>query len=112
MFAYQAGLHSVAIETISQAILGFNKHPPMYGNLALAQLADGDLKGAETSCCKALRLNPAYADGHRVFGLVLQQQGKLNQAALEFKRALALGLDTEELRSLLKEHEQDSLKVI
>ena len=107
VMSYKTGLYSVAIDLISSAILGYSKYPPMHGNLALAQLANGDLKGAATSCRKALALNPVYADGHRVLGLILQKQGKFEEAVREFKRALTLGLDTEELRLSLIEAQEE-----
>ena len=71
--------------------------------MALAKLAKGDLNGAAASARKSFELEPSYADAHRVLGLVYRQKGRLKEAVQEFKRALGLGLNTEDLLSHLSQ---------
>lgn len=113
IYAYLNNQQDIAIGLISAAIKIHNKCAAMYGNLALAKSAAGDLKGASISCQKALALNPADANAHRILGIVLQKQGKLKEAIREFQRAFTLGLNTEELRTYLAnaQEELDSAKI-
>ena len=101
ILAYEARNHSLAIQLMTEAVRHAKKFAPMHGNLALAKLAVGDLAGAAMCARKALSLSPAYADGHRVLGLVHEQKGQYRAAVEEFKRAQALGLDSPEIRAIL-----------
>ncbi|MGA2778096.1 MAG: tetratricopeptide repeat protein [Steroidobacteraceae bacterium] len=101
ILAYQAQNYPLAIKLISEAIRHAKKFPPMHGNLALAKLAVEDLAGAAMSARKAFALSPAYADAHRVLGLVHEKKGQYREAVEEFERAQALGLDNPELQAVL-----------
>jgi protein O-GlcNAc transferase len=103
ILAYRANDQDNAIQFISAAIREHKTYAPMHGNLALAKLAKGDLNGAATSARRAFELQPSYADAHRVLGLVYRQKGRLKEAIQEFKRALGLGLNTDDLRSHLSQ---------
>ena len=99
ILAYEARNLPLAIQLMSEAVRHAKKFAPMHGNLALAKLAVGDLAGAAMCARKALGLSPAYADGHRVLGLVHEQKGQHRVAVEEFERAQALGLDNPEIRA-------------
>jgi Flp pilus assembly protein TadD len=101
VMAYEGNKQDEAIELISEAIRVNKKYAPMHGNLALAKLAKGDLNGAAFSARKAFALSPAYADAHRVLGLVYQKKGCFKEAVKEFRRAQGLGLKSAELESNL-----------
>jgi tetratricopeptide (TPR) repeat protein len=101
ILAYEARNHPLAIKLMTEAVRHAKRFAPMHGNLALAKLAVGDLAGAAMSARKAFTLSPAYADGHRVLGLVHEQKGQHREALEEFERAQALGLDSAEMRANL-----------
>jgi len=101
VLAYQANQQDEAIRLLSAAIKAHRHFPPMHANLALAKLAAGDLNGAKASARRALALKPAYADAHRVMGIVLHKQGRFREAIVELRRAIALDSDTAELRDYI-----------
>lgn len=101
VLAYQANQQDEAIRFLTAAIKVHKHFPPMHGNLALAKLAAGDLNGAKAAARRALALKPAYADAHRVMGIVLHKQGRHHEAIVELRRAIALDSDTAELRGYI-----------
>ena len=101
VLAYRANRQDEAIGLIGAAVRIHKHFPPMHGNLALAKLAAGDLNGAKASARRALALKPAYADAHRVMGIVLHEQGRHREAVVELRRAIALESATAELRSYI-----------
>jgi len=101
ILAYDAKNHPLAIKLMTEAVRHAKKFAPMHGNLALAKLAVGDLAGAAMSARKAFALSPAYADAHRVLGLVHEQKQQYREAIEEFERAQALGLDNADLQAHL-----------
>ena len=101
VLAYRANQQDEAIRLIGAAVRLHKRFPPMHGNLALAKLAAGDLNGAKASARRALALKPAYADAHRVMGIVLHRQGRHREAVVELRRAIALDSDTAELRTYI-----------
>lgn len=103
VLAYQANQAEEAIRLIAAAIKVHKHFPPMHGNLALAKLAAGDLNGAKASARRALALKPAYADAHRVMGIVLHKQGRHTDSIVELRRAISLDADTAELRTYISE---------
>jgi len=103
VLAYRANQQDEAIRLLNAAIKAHKHFPPMHGNLALAKLAAGDLNGAKASARKALALKPAYADAHRVMGIVLHMQGRHREAIVELRRAISLDTDTAELRRYISE---------
>lgn len=103
VLAYEVNNQPMAIKLLTQALRTAKKYAPLHGNLALAKLAAGDLAGAATSARKAFALSPGYADAHRVLGIVHRHKGRLQEALQEFERARALGLDTPQLETMLRE---------
>jgi Tfp pilus assembly protein PilF len=103
VLAYRANEQDEAIRLIGAAVKAHKHFPPMHGNLALAKLAAGDLNGAKASARRALALKPAYADAHRVMGIVLHKQGRHREAIVELRRASALDTDTAEIRTYIGE---------
>ena len=101
VLAYQANQQDEAIRFLTAAIKVHKHFPPMHGNLALAKLAAGDLNGAKASARRALALKPAYADAHRVMGIVLHKQGRYREAIVELRRAISLDSDSAELRDYI-----------
>jgi TolB-like protein/predicted Ser/Thr protein kinase len=51
---------------------------------------DWDWVGADTEFHRAFELNPSYASGHDFYGLILRDQGRLEEALAEGKRAVQL----------------------
>jgi Flp pilus assembly protein TadD len=101
VLAYRANQQDEAIRFLTAAIKVHKHFPPMHGNLALAKLAAGDLNGAKASARRALALKPAYADAHRVMGIVLHKQARYREAIVELRRAISLDSDTAELRTYI-----------
>jgi Tfp pilus assembly protein PilF len=103
VLAYEVNNQPMAIKLMTEALRSAKKYAPLHGNLALAKLAAGDLAGAAASARKAFHLSPSYADAHRVLGIVHRHKGQLEEAMQEFERARALGLETPQLETLLRE---------
>jgi protein O-GlcNAc transferase len=101
ILAYDAQNHALAIKLMTEAVRHAKRFAPMHGNLALAKLAVGDLAGAAMSARKAFELSPAYADAHRVLGLVHERKRQYGESIAEFERAQALGLNNDDLRTHL-----------
>jgi len=56
--------------------------------LGTLYLYNQDYQSAERETLLALRLDPSYAEGHNNLGLIYLSQGKLSEAAAEFRKAL------------------------
>jgi tetratricopeptide (TPR) repeat protein len=77
-----------AKEAFEEAIrLDLRSHEP-YGNLGLLYAQRGDSEQAHFFNQKAIDLQPAYVSALNAQGLVFMGQGKLDEAALRFERAL------------------------
>jgi protein O-mannosyl-transferase len=59
-------------------------------NLATALAMDGDLVGAERHYREALRIRPGYVEARSAFGVVLERQGRLQEALVQQQEALRL----------------------
>jgi len=59
-------------------------------NLARACFYDGNLNEAETALREATRLEPAFADAHRLLAQILQQQGRFEHAEASLWRLIEL----------------------
>ena len=64
--------------------------PEPHDALGDLYLKKGDLDKAYTEFLESVRLSPKSASAHYDLGLVLQKQKKPNDAANEFRRALAI----------------------
>ena len=61
--------------------------------LAVAQIGERDLGGAETSLRRALELHPDFAEAHHNLGQLMAQTGRFGEARRHFERALELRPD-------------------
>lgn len=66
-------------------------HGPAFASLCFIQVWwDWDWRGAERSCRQSLTLDPASADGHRTYAVLLSDLGRHDQAIAEARRAVEL----------------------
>jgi tetratricopeptide (TPR) repeat protein len=68
------------------------------GNLATSLLETGQTDEALEHIRKALELDPDFADGHNVLGIILARMGKLDDAAAQLEKAVALTPNSTEYR--------------
>jgi len=101
VLAYETNNQAMAINFLTEAARGAKKFAPIHGNLALAKLAAGDLAGAARSARQAVTLSPAYADAHRVLGIVHRQKRQFRESLTELERARALGSASADLERLI-----------
>lgn len=64
------------------------KNARYHQTLGTLYLYNQDYPSAERETLRALRLDPGYAEGHNNLGLIYLSQGKLSEAAAEFRKAL------------------------
>lgn len=89
VIAHQSGENERAIELINKAI-ALQPSAAMYGNLALAVQANGDLDGAESLFRQAISMSPEQAGTYNNLGIALQVQGRLPEAMECFVQAISL----------------------
>jgi protein O-GlcNAc transferase len=92
VIAHQKGEHGQAIELIDRAI-ALQPSAAMYGNLAQAVKARGDLEGAIRLFRHALSLDPQHADTYNNLGVALSDQSKFPEAMECFIQAISLRPD-------------------
>ena len=74
-----------------RAVLLDDNSAEAHASLALYLFSyEFDWAGAEREFQRAIELNPSYAFAHDVFGFALAQQGELERASAESKRAVEL----------------------
>lgn len=88
LIAYQIGRTDTAVDLLSQAAVLDPLVGAVHSNLGLALMARGRMAAAEVSLRRALLLSP-QAETHASLGQLLLQQGKLEDAATNFRAALA-----------------------
>ena len=86
MVAFQAKMHSVAIDLIGRAI-AIHGTASYYSNLGTIFQAEKQLDKAEICYARAVELDPNLAEVHLNHGLVLQTQGKLDEAIVAYRKA-------------------------
>lgn len=98
--AIQEGARSARAQgkTVREEFLDLGQ---VYGTLAVAQLASGELGEAERSFARALEEQPNAPDTHQNLGRLLAQQGRWPEAAREFEEAARLRPGNPEDRLLL-----------
>jgi tetratricopeptide (TPR) repeat protein len=95
------GLCSYYLNQNATAIVDYEKairlntqagHPSPwpYLNLAVTQQLLNQVDSAETNLAKSIRLDPKIPSAHLYLGNLLEHQGKLTQATLEYQRAAHL----------------------
>lgn len=104
----RAGNADEAVRALRAALAGGDAKPTpaLLSELALAQVAADDAKGASQSLEQALTLDPKYATGHYVLAGVLAEQGDLRGAVQHYKRCLEL-----EPKGPLAERAAEKLKI-
>jgi len=94
----QAGEYDAAAEAQRQLLMQLRMQYPGYymveaevfERLAQLQMEAGQLEDAEQTARKLVRLVPNSPQTHYVLGLALQRQGELDEALVEWRRALDL----------------------
>ncbi len=79
---------------------GCNDHR-VFSNYGVILKNVGNLQGAESSCRKAIELNPDLADAHSNLGNILKDLGKLKEAELSTRKAIELNPDLADAHSNL-----------
>ena len=82
--------HEQAVAAYREAVRLQPEFPSARNNLGNALVAVGDWAGAEEQFVIAVRQDPAYPDAHCNLGLVRLRQGRADEAAACFRRALEL----------------------
>jgi tetratricopeptide (TPR) repeat protein len=82
--------HEQAVAAYREAVRLQPEFPSARNNLGNSLVAVGDWAGAEEQFLIAVRQDPAYADAHCNLGLVRLRQGRADEAAACFRRALQL----------------------
>jgi Tfp pilus assembly protein PilF len=77
-----------AYPELSLAIKLDPKNARYHQTLGTLHLYDKDYPSAERETLLSLKLDPGYAEGHNNLGLIYLSQGKLSEAAAEFRKAL------------------------
>ncbi len=79
-----------AIQYFREALRKDKNNPVLYNKLGMAELRNGNLRGARTDFEKATKLNKKYADPLNNIGVAYYLENNFNQAAKYFKKAVAL----------------------
>lgn len=90
------------LERAAEVGAAYRKVYKAWAALAEARSRLGRFAEAAEAYREAIRREPAWPGLHNDFGVVLAQQGKFADAALQFGEALRLGLDTPEVRRNLE----------
>lgn len=88
--ALERGAPAAAVERAEHAARLDRRNASYLNLLAVAHAEAGELERAEAALRRALRLEPAYAEGHYNLGKVLQKRGDLAGARIAYGRAVAL----------------------
>jgi tetratricopeptide (TPR) repeat protein len=87
LIALRAGAPDIAVERARRAV-DLDRNNALYlNNLGIAYSELGDLRAAEKACRRALRINPAYGEGHYNLAKALHKQGRHRDALQEYERA-------------------------
>ncbi len=78
----------VAYPELTLAIKFNPKNALYHHTLGTLYLYNQDLPAAERETLLALKLDPGFAEGHNSLGLIYLSQGKISEAAAEFRKAL------------------------
>jgi len=78
----------VAYPELTQAIKLDPKNPQYHHTLGTLYLYNRDYPAAERETLLALKLDPDFAEAHNSLGLIYLWQGKLTEAAAQFRKAL------------------------
>ena len=98
----QAGQPAKAEELLRKAISNHGREPRLMANLVAALQRMGRLEDAERAALASKAANPDHAATANNLGTVLKFQGRLEDAALEFRRATELDPSSgESLRNLM-----------
>ncbi|HZQ90357.1 MAG TPA: tetratricopeptide repeat protein [Terriglobales bacterium] len=95
-----------AQEHIYRAAQLNNSNPNMFLYLGLLQMRMGHYRESEANIREALRIWPTGLGAHNVLGMVLEKQGRVAEAAEEYRRELALDPDQPKVREQLAAAEQ------
>jgi Tfp pilus assembly protein PilF len=79
-----------AIQYFREALRKDKKNAVLYNKMGMAELKNGNLRGARADFEKATKLNKKYADALNNVGAVYYVENNFNQAAKFFKKAVAL----------------------
>ncbi|HEV3008826.1 MAG TPA: tetratricopeptide repeat protein [Burkholderiales bacterium] len=88
--AVRAGLPDIGIERARRAVALDRRNAEYLNSLGIACTENEELAAAEHAFRRALKIKPAFAEGHYNLAKVLRHQGKLAEALVEYQRAHAL----------------------
>jgi Tfp pilus assembly protein PilF len=94
MFQYQQKNYADAVTQLSKAAaLGMDKDPQLYNFLGISYSLTKRLPQAVESYQRALKIDPALAEGHLNLGLAYEQLGRKSFADKEYQQACQLKQD-------------------
>ena len=100
-----------AVQIYNETVRDWRDEPEAWTALCSAQLAAGDLKGADSACSFAIHLAPGFGPGHVAMGNVLVSKGDLDGAIASYNQAIEIdpddilaGLDLARIRGGLHRH--------
>jgi tetratricopeptide (TPR) repeat protein len=88
--ASKAGRYGEAVGILKRALSISPASATVLRELALAELASGQVADAEGRLRKAVQIDPNDDETHAALGAVLETRGRLNESAAEYGRAAAL----------------------
>ena len=94
LIAHQRGRYREAVDLIKLALAGGATTAAIHTNCGVSYRALGELDHAAWHIAFAISLDPEFTDAHLNYGLVLWDQGLVQQAALHFETVLQLGEDS------------------
>jgi tetratricopeptide (TPR) repeat protein len=100
---FELGRYSQAEPYLERAVQvrPMDMDPDQYAYLGMAELKLGNLPGAEWAIRLAVQRQPKREKYHYALGLILEQEGKLADAAREFKAALDINPSNSDARARL-----------
>jgi predicted O-linked N-acetylglucosamine transferase (SPINDLY family) len=92
------GLLTEAVGSYGRALELAPGSAEAHHNLAIVQLQRGHLRAAEDACRRAVEHRPGYAEGWVLLGNALREQGRGEEAAHCYRRALAVEAENADAR--------------
>jgi Tfp pilus assembly protein PilF len=88
--AMRAGAPDIAVARAQRAVELDRGNALYVNNLGIAYAEQGDLRAAEQTFRRALKIAPAYAGAHYNLAKALHKDGRLAESLVEYERAYAL----------------------
>lgn len=87
ILAARRGEHDVALDHFNDAVSSGEPTSQLLNDIGYTRYLKNELGLAEDSLRQAIRINPQFKAAHSNLGLVLAEQGKVDEALVEFRKA-------------------------